>query len=224
MPPALEEITISFATADGLQLEGRLYLPHSASQQTLSGRAVICHPHPLMGGTLDNKVVEIMTRALGEAGYATLRFNFRSVGESEGDYGGGHDEVADVVGALHHLDQIAGFGERVLAGFSFGSLLAAGAAKGGEAVDRLLLVGMPLNRWCTYPPLPRRRLTMIVGDEDEFCTVEKAQAYIAHLSDLLPDGAQGERLQLSVIPQASHFFHGRLSQLAVAVKAGLEHS
>jgi hypothetical protein len=162
---------------------------------------------------LDNKVVETIARALGQAGYATLRFNFRGVGTSEGDYGGGHDEVEDVVGALRHLDQVVGRGKRILAGFSFGSLMAAGALKAGECVDHLFLVGMPLNRWCFVPPLPDGGLTMIVGDHDEFCTAEKAREYI--------DGFADDRAELRLIAGATHFFHGQLQELAFAVTTGL---
>ena len=128
----------------------------------------------------------------------------------------------DVAAALEHVDArfaealeqpSAGDGAprlRVLAGFSFGSAMAAQAVRDGAEVDGLLLVGVPLTwRDVVPPPLPRLRLELIVGDHDDFCPVGHARRFVADYQDA--------RARLTVIDDAEHFFHGRLAQLARAV-------
>jgi alpha/beta superfamily hydrolase len=103
-------------TQDGLSLEGELVLPARAR-----GGAVILHPHPLHGGDLANPVVAAMARGFAEAGFATLRVNFRGVGASDGEHGGGEAERLDAAGALDLLASVVADGPLVLAGYSFGA-------------------------------------------------------------------------------------------------------
>src|SRR6185295_8845408 len=115
------ETTVTIAAGD-VRLEGRLAVPAGATRG-----AVVCHPHPQYGGTMDNNVVVAVTDALRAAGLATLRFNFRGVGSSEGRHGGGAAEVGDAHAALAHL-RAAGIEDVALVGYSFGAAVAARAA------------------------------------------------------------------------------------------------
>jgi len=116
-----------FFDAAGVKLQGM----YSAATPAVFA-SVICHPHPLYGGTMDNNVVTAVAQTLRETGHSTLRFNFRGVGESEGRHGGGTDEVEDVRAAIEFVRQQAEGDDAlvVLAGYSFGSWVAASALAG----------------------------------------------------------------------------------------------
>ncbi len=209
IPPQVEEEAVRVETSDGLRLAARRFLVDPAK-----GRIVVCHPDPLQGGTMDNKVVTTTTRVAAALQLSTLRFNFRGVEDSEGRYGGGKGEVLDARAALASLDQAATGAGRLLAGFSFGSLVAATAVASGEKVDHLLLIAPPLQiKSIDPPPLPPSGLTVILGTEDEFCAAEQAAAFVASYDN---PGAR-----LSLIEDCTHFFHGRLDQLAARVRDAL---
>ena len=200
-------------TAGGLRLEGRLHLPPGAT-----AGAVICHPHPQYGGTMDNNVVAAVATALQALGMATLRFNFRGVGASEGEHGGGAEEVIDARAAVAFL-RAAGPGEITLAGYSFGAAVAAravddaatlraAAARDHEAdrVSRLVLIAPPLAFFsldglsdCRLPKL------FIAGDRDDYCSLDSLRAAVAPLP---------EPKTVVTIPRADHFFSGAEDALA----------
>ncbi|MBW2730964.1 MAG: alpha/beta hydrolase [Deltaproteobacteria bacterium] len=211
LPPPVEERQETLLTGDGVRLDARIAPPAAG----VVGRAVICHPHPLMGGTMENKVVVICARAAAACGYATVRFNFRGVGASSGHHGEGVNERDDVRAALGAADLLVEGGVRALVGFSFGSAVSAALVNEGEDVDRLVLVGVPLGTMdVPTPPLPAEGLTVIVGDQDSFCPVSRARSFVAsYRSDLA---------RLCVIPGADHFFHRRLDALAHAMREALE--
>ena len=210
LPPAIQEEPITVAVADGVRLEARL----GAAEAGAIGRAVICHPHPLQGGTMDNKVVTTATRAAAEAGLMTLRFNFRGVGESTGSYAGGVGERADVEAALKACERLLPEGRSLLIGFSFGSAVAARAVAAGSRVDQLLMIGPPLATiGVPPPPLPAEGLNVIVGDHDAFCPLAAAEAFVASYADPLA--------RLFVVAEANHFFHGKLRQLAACLSQAL---
>lgn len=165
---------------------------------------VICHPHPLFGGTMDNKVVTTVARALQACGVPTLRFNFRGVGASAGRYAEGIGESED---ALAVVD----FGARrwpgralVLAGFSFGAYVAARIAERRDP-RRLFLVAPPVGRFdfSVLGP-PRCPWIVIQGDADD---VVDPAAVIGWAHSLVPAP------RLHEMPGAGHFFHGRLIEL-----------
>ncbi|MBM3353912.1 MAG: alpha/beta hydrolase [Betaproteobacteria bacterium] len=164
------------------------------------GVALLAHPHPLYGGTLDNKVAQALARAFVELGYAAWRPNFRGVGRSEGVHDQGRGELEDLLAVLNY----AGAQRPALAGFSFGAALVAQAAKRVEA-ERLVLVGLAVNR-LAVPPVPADTI-VIHGELDT--TVP--------LGEVL-DWARPQELPVVVIPGADHFFHRRLALLRALVK------
>jgi len=165
------------------------------------GLAVVCHPHPLFGGTLDNKVTQTLARALVALGFISVRPNFRGVGNTAGTHDEGGGEVDDIVTVVDLFRQRYQPKELVLAGFSFGSFVqthvAQRLAAAGIPAQRLVLVGTATSRWQVMP-VPEDSL-VIHGELDD--TVP--------LSSVL-DWARPQNLPVTVIPGADHFFHGRL--------------
>ncbi len=165
------------------------------------GLAVVCHPHPLFGGTLDNKVTQTLARALVALGFISVRPNFRDVGNTAGTHDEGRGEVDDIVTVVDLFRQRYQPEELVLAGFSFGSFVqthvAQRLAAAGIPAQRLVLVGTATSRWQVMP-VPEDSL-VIHGELDD--TVP--------LSSVL-DWARPQNLPVTVIPGADHFFHGRL--------------
>ncbi|HEX5363290.1 MAG TPA: alpha/beta fold hydrolase [Gallionella sp.] len=176
-------------------LEGMLHLPDGAPQAV----AVIAHPLPIMGGTMDNKVVTTLTRTFVELGYATLRFNFRGVGESAGSYDEGRGETVDAIAAAQFMRDEFGELPLITAGFSFGGYVQARAALELKP-QRMVLVAPAVGRF-EMPPVPADTL-LIHGDMDE----------VVALDDLL-SWARPQHLSVVVLTGAEHYFHGRLTQL-----------
>jgi alpha/beta superfamily hydrolase len=168
---------------------------------SLRGIALVCHPHPLQGGTLDNKVVQTLAKAFFALGYAAVRFNFRGVGQSAGAFDDGDGETDD---ALAVLDCARGrFGAALplaLAGFSFGSFVQTRVASRVQA-ERLVLVGAAVNRFPTQT-VPADTI-VIHGEEDDVVPLADVFAW-----------ARPQELPIVVFPGCGHFFHGRLPQLA----------
>lgn len=171
-----------------------------APRGTPRGVAVICHPHPQHGGTMDNKVVQTLARAFTQLGYRALRFNFRGVGASAGAWAQGSGEIDDalaVVAAFRAVDQ-----PLVLAGFSFGAYVASKAAARlatqGAAAERLVLIAPAASRF-DMAVVPHDTL-VIHGESDD--VVPLAAVF---------DWARPIALPVTVVPGAGHFFHGQLS-------------
>jgi len=165
------------------------------------GIALIAHPHPLFGGTLDNKVVQTLARAFVELGYAVWRPNFRGVGASEGQHDEGRGEVEDLAAVLAHAQAA----RPVLAGFSFGAAMAAKLAARVQC-ERMVLVGTAVTNQAV-PPVPAGTL-VIHGEADE--TIPLAAVL---------DWARPQELPVLVVPGADHFFHRKLPALKLAVTA-----
>lgn len=183
---------------------GRVQVLRDQPAGTPRGVVVISHPHPLFGGTMDNKVVQTVARAFVQGGWTAVRYNFRGVGTSEGAYDEGRGEAQDLLAAVQSL---AGEGPLALAGFSFGAyvtmqgLHALGSQRDIKAV---VLVGTAAARF-TVPPLPPElhdRALVIHGEQDD--TVPLAAAL---------EWARPQTLPVTVVPGVEHFFHGQLPLL-----------
>ena len=167
--------------------------------------ALVCHPHPLFSGTMDNKVVTTLSKAFEEIDCAVVRFNFRGVGKSEGSYDEGRGEVEDAKAALAHLQTLCG--EQlplILAGFSFGGFVAASLAT-TVPHQKLVLVGPAVSRFAV--PSVAAETVVIHGETDD----------VVPLADVL-NWARPQALPVTVFPGSGHFFHGQLVALKHAVR------
>lgn len=170
----------------------------------IKGVAVIAHPHPLFGGTMDNKVVQTIARAFVQCGWRAVRLNFRGVGASEGAYDDGRGELQDLLAVVHEQ---APDGPLALAGFSFGAFVTSHAVAQLErqrSLEKIVLVGTAASRFSVAPlaqPLHGRTL-VVHGEVDD--TVP--------LSSVM-DWARPQNLPVTVIPGVEHFFHGQLPLL-----------
>ncbi len=176
------------------------------------GLAVVCHPHPLFGGTMDNKVVQTVARALLALGWTTVRFNYRGVGQSAGSWDDGRGEVDDVLAVV--AQHRAPSQPLLLAGFSFGGYVAAEAASRlpeAQRPQRLLLVG-PSTEKQQLPGVPEDTV-VIHGESDEVVPLSATLAW-----------AQPQSLAVIVLPGVGHFFHGQLGWLKRVVTQQLQPS
>ena len=163
--------------------------------------ALVAHPHPLFGGSLDNKVVETLARAFVELGYAAWRPNFRGVGASEGSHDAGRGEVDDLAAVVGHARSES----PVLAGFSFGAAIQCRLAQRVKP-ERIALVGVAVGH-AEVPPVPADSI-VIHGEQD--ATVPLAAVL---------DWARPQDLPVVVVPGADHFFHRRLHILRAIVRS-----
>jgi len=168
------------------------------------GTVVIAHPHPLFGGTMQNKVVQTLARAFVQCGWQAVRFNFRGVGASAGVYDEGRGEAADM---LSVIEQVAPDGPLALAGFSFGAFVTSHVVQAVHAqrpVDKLVLVGTAASRFTVAPVAPElhERTLVIHGEQDDTVALSSVM-----------DWARPQTLPVTVIPGVEHFFHGQLPLL-----------
>jgi len=191
---------------------GKLEVGTDVPQETPArrGTAVICHPHPLHGGTMHNKVVTMIERALRESGLATVRFNFRGVGKSEGAFDEGRGEGDDLAAVVEWVRAARPDDAVWLAGFSFGSFVSLANAVRLDAAA-LVSVAPPVERSYDFDAieLPTCPWLVIQGEEDEVVDAEKVFAWLASI-DREPT--------IIRMPETSHFFHRRLLDLRGAIK------
>lgn len=175
------------------------------------GAALVCHPHPLGGGTMHNKVVFRIAAALLDAGLTTLRFNFRGVGASTGEHDDGDGEKQDVLDALDFLTENYPDQEITLAGFSFGSRVGTEAAMNDERIARFVSIGTPVDKYdFSHLINIRKPILFVHGDRDEFGSLE-------HLNELVAKVAENADTQLIVFENCGHFFDKHLQQLKNAI-------
>jgi len=170
------------------------------------GVAVLCHPHPQHGGTMDNKVVQTMARAFVQFGYRAVRFNFRGIGASQGGWDEGHGEIDDALAAIGAYRE-AGL-PLAIGGFSFGGYVASQAAARLADVERLVLIAPAVTNF-SMAPVPQSSV-VIHGEVDD--VVPLAAVF---------DWARPQPLPVTVIPGAGHFFHGQLALLKTLIVGGL---
>lgn len=199
--------------------KGNLFIPASHGRlegilkETLEGRrgvALVCHPHPLGGGTMHNKVVFRAAAGLVDAGLATLRFNFRGVGASTGvpnEIEGGKEDVRD---ALDFLSTKFPNEEITLAGFSFGSRVGMEAAMNDGRVVRLISIGTPVEKYRDYDFLAavEKPILFIHGDSDEFCSIESLRS----LTDRIVHA------KVTIFSNCGHFFDDHLNELRETIR------
>jgi uncharacterized protein len=206
----MTESRITFRSGD-LILEGMLARPERGA----SPGAVICHPHPMYGGSMDNNVVAAIIAAMWRRGYATLRFNFRGVGASEGEYDGGEGEAADARAAVEFLAAQSDIdrGAIALAGYSFGAAVALRAGLGDSRVARVIAVALPvaamdpgINSAAAKPVL------LVSGDRDTYSPIPALEQAMQKL---------GAAATLKVIAGADHFFGGYEPALVAEIEGAL---
>jgi len=196
---------------------GRLEALLNAGSENATHAALVCHPHPLYGGTLHNKVVFHAMKALNSFGFPVLRFNFRGAGLSQGEHDQGVGEVDDVHAALDWLDREFHL-PIILAGFSFGAAVGLQTACADSRVEAVTALGLPVAplddrtydfgflQSCTKPKL------FISGDRDQFGPRAELEKLVAILS---------EPKKLIIVEGADHFFEGRMRELRETIEAWL---
>jgi alpha/beta superfamily hydrolase len=198
---------------------GRLEALLNAGAENATHAAVVCHPHPLFGGTLHNKVVFHTMKALNSFGFPVLRFNFRGTGLSHGEHDQGYGEVEDVRTALDWLDAEFHL-PLVFAGFSFGAAVGLRAACSDARVQALIGVGVPAIPVAAHTETPRtytfdflhdcdRPKLFVSGARDQFGPRAKLEALVT---------SAAEPKKLIVIDGADHFFEGRLRELRETIE------
>ncbi|MGZ8290434.1 MAG: alpha/beta hydrolase [Telluria sp.] len=182
------------------QMECLLDIPEGPAR----GIALVAHPHPLYGGTMENKVTQTLSRTFVTLGYVVARFNFRGVGASEGVHDRGFGETDDMQVMLEHMQQNYPNLPVALAGFSFGTFVQATLYQRllaeGRAIERMVLVGTAAGKW-PVPEVPQDSI-IIHGEQDETITMQQVF-----------DWARPQDLPVIIIPGADHFFHRKLGHI-----------
>jgi len=195
------------------KLEAVLWTPPSVAPEMA---ALVCHPHPLFGGTMHNKVVFQAAKALDSLGIAVLRFNFRGAGLSEGVHDRGSGELDDVRAALKFMGAEFAGTPLLVAGFSFGSWVGLRAGCEDTRVERLIGIGAPVNDSdFSYLMKCAKAKLFVHGSNDEFGDVKKVRQMVAALP--------GEN-EFVIVDRADHFFTGRIEELGKAITEWLKPS
>lgn len=204
----IAESDITFVTPDGTTLEGRIDVPSGAL-----GGAVLCHPHPLYGGDMDNPVVVRCREVCAALGLATLRFNFRGVGRSRGSHGQGVAERLDVEAALAQLRKVLATDAMVLIGYSFGAMVAAQVATTETNLAGLGLIAPALALEGVALPATVGRLSsallVVAGSQDDYCP----PTALREVSERFPNAL------VRTVEGANHFFFGKLFPLGEVMAA-----
>ncbi len=195
--PTIEKVSISGPAGT---LEVVVHVPDIEPRAI----AVIAHPLPTMGGTMENKIVTTLAKTFAELGFAALRFNFRGVGASSGEFDNGNGEVEDALTVTRYALSEYGDLPLILSGFSFGGYVQARAAQ--QLPPRQLVLIAPAVTRYPMPSVPHNTL-LVHGELDE----------VVSLADVM-QWARPQLLPIVVLPGAVHFFHGRLDQLKEIVR------
>jgi alpha/beta superfamily hydrolase len=189
------------------RIEAVLEVPQDAAEP--AAFIVVCHPHPLHGGTMDNKVVTTLARTAHQSGMASIRFNYRGVGSSEGSYDDGRGETRDALAAVVYGRHLWPGARLCLAGFSFGGCVALRCSSAREAgrVDRLLTVAPALASHFESPAdimVPRCPWLVMQGEADDVVDPRQAVDWIEALEPAP---------EILLLPDVGHYFHGALNTL-----------
>ena len=205
----MDETQVSFRSGD-LTLEGLLANPGGGAPA-----AVVCHPHPMYGGSMHNNVVEAILAAMWKAGYATLRFNFRGVGASEGEHDGGPGEVDDALAAMSYILKQPGVRKEgaAMTGYSFGAMVALSAGYERAEIARIVAVALPLAMAeARVPDGASKPVLLVSGDRDSYSPVAGLQAVASRI---------GGSARLEIISGTDHFFGGREADLSRVIAAAI---
>jgi uncharacterized protein len=209
----LKQTSIRFVSGEAGQIEVLIDEPDLPTGTMPKGFAVIAHPHPLYGGTNENKVVQTLARTFSQLGYVCWRPNFRGVGKTDGDFNEGQGESRDLIAVFQaaklELKSRGVESPAILAGFSFGSFVQTIVAQAldklhtdlpGLAYERLVLVGPATTRFAVQPV--RADTIVIHGEKDE----------VVPLANVL-EWARPQTLPITVVPDSDHFFNRKLTSI-----------
>ena len=206
---------VTFDTEDGHRIEGRLRVPEDPQ-----GAAILCHPHPLYSGTMSSAIIPALQRALAARNWASLRFNFRGVGRSEGTFGRGIGEVKDAEAALALLAERVPGAPLAIAGWSFGALVGLTAAVADPRIGAYAGIAPPVTvrHNTALPPLPpperlagfEAAVLALCGTEDEFCREDDLRPWAEQVS---------ARAVVRIYPGEDHFFSTDKHAMAADVAA-----
>jgi uncharacterized protein len=205
--PAHERVTLQGPAGD---IEARVEVPQAVNQRdgAVAAFGVVCHPHPLFGGTLDNKVVYTLARAFHDLGLPTIRFNFRGVGKSVGSFADGIGETEDALAVIGEGRQRWPGAALWLAGFSFGGAVAIRAAAQANP-EKLVTVAPAIRRVPLEDiPAPTCPWLIVQGDKDDLVN----HVEVTEWASRLPHPPE-----IVLLPGVEHFFHGKLNELRDAV-------
>jgi uncharacterized protein len=208
-PPRAQSLQV---TGPAGSLEALLEDPQVAP---VGGFAVICHPHPLYGGTMQNKVVHTLARACQQQGMPSLRFNFRGVGTSAGSYDEGRGEIEDALAVVAWGRARWPGAPLTLAGFSFGAMVAIGAALRASPARLITVAPAVTSVQLASSARPDCAWLIVQGDVDELVDLQDVRAFAARFEPAP---------RLVVLPGVEHFFHGRLTDLRDQVAAFIKES
>jgi alpha/beta superfamily hydrolase len=194
-----------FFDCGGIKLEGILTFTKTHSPAPV---VVVCHPHPEYGGNMHNNVVTGITHTLSKQGFITLRFNFRGVGDSEGSYGGGIEEIKDVKGAIDFLSRADHLETNgiFLVGYSFGAMVGLQVAAKDDRITGWVGISPPVAMYdFSFLKVSPKPKLLLFGDSDFVCPREEMEKLFDSLQ---------EPKSMSVIPGADHFFWGKEETVA----------
>ncbi len=197
------KLDLKIKCADSVTLQAVLEYPASPSEPMVS--CLICHPHPLYGGDMNNNVVGALSHSMIDAGIATLRFNFRGVGKSSGSYGEGISEMLDVTACIDHLsrNERLDSSKILLGGYSFGSWVAMKTAQTDQRPSRLMMISPPLDMYdFSFLASEKRPKLMVGGDGDFVCSVKRFEEFSEGVADP----------KMSVILKGHDHFHWGLEE------------
>jgi alpha/beta superfamily hydrolase len=213
MPPPRAERLLIPGPAGALQALIETPAAEDPAPPVVGAFAVVCHPHPLYGGTMDNKVVHTVARAFGQLGVPAIRFNFRGVGASAGSYDEGRGELEDALAVVAYGRQRWPGAALWLGGFSFGGAVAVLAAQRAHP-ERLVLISPGITKIdVTRAAAPECPWLVVQGDADD---VVPAAIVLEWAAGLSPQPA------IEVLAGAGHFFHGRINELRDTVLRFME--
>ncbi len=204
----MSEESLRIAVDDEIILEARLVAG------TLPKIAVICHPHPLYGGNMDNNVVLAIREVFRDEGWGAVRFNFRGVGQSSGEYADGIGEQADLQAVCRFLwEQPTKPEVLCVVGYSFGAWVALSAVDAGLALDRLILISPPMD-FMAFDQLgmPSALGLITLGERDDFCRVASLQAW------LKKHGKAATQTRVATFPGVDHFYWGKEGLLQETIR------